>query len=153
VIKKLFAAVILSTLAFFAVGCSTTTHFKVPPKTELQVYGRPVVPREDGTVKTRPFFWSATGGIPYALRDDSGKVIRQGKLKSRFRVVSIFWPPFAVIYWPLGFGADQYDLTREGDGYLVRDVTNTLNAPAAVAPAPEAVEPTPAPAPAKKKKK
>ena len=108
-IKKLFAAVILSTLAFFAVGCSTTTHFKVPPKTDLEVYGRYVVPREDGSVKMRPFFWSATSGIPYNLRDDSGKILRQGKLKSRFRVASIFWPPFAFIYSPLRFGSDLYD--------------------------------------------
>ena len=151
VIKKLFAAVILSTLAFFAVGCSTTSQFKVPPKTELEVYGRHVAPRADGIVKTRPFFWSAAGGIPYSLKNESGQVVRQGKLKSRFRVVSIFWPPFALIYWPMGFGSDQYDLTKEADGYMVRDMTNTMNAPAPVEPAPEAVAPAPAPK-AKKKK-
>jgi len=149
VIKKLFAAAILSSLAFFAVGCSTSSQFKLPAKSSLEVYGRPVAPRADGIVKTRPFFWSAAGGVPYALKDESGNVVRQGKLKSSFRVVSIFWPPFAIIYWPMGFGSAQYDLTREADGYLVRDVTNTMNTPAPLAPAPEAVAPTPAP---KKKK-
>ncbi len=37
--------------------------------------------------------------------------MQQGKLRARFRVASIFWPPFAIIYWPMGFGQRCYDLT------------------------------------------
>jgi hypothetical protein len=117
----------LSSLLLLATGCSTTSHFKIPAKSTLTVYDRQVQPRDvDGAVKTRPFFWSSAGGVPYSVQDESGKTIRQGKLKSHFRVASIFWPPFAIIYWPMGFGSATYDLTREADGVLVRDIPSPL---------------------------
>lgn len=121
----------LASLLLLATGCSTTSHFKIPAQSKLTVYDRTVEPRAtDGAVKTRPFFWSAAGGIPYSLHDSSGKLVRNGKLKSRFRVASIFWPPFALIYWPMGFGTDSYDLTREADGVLVRDLPSPMATPA-----------------------
>ena len=51
------------------------------------------------------------GGIPYKLEKD-GKVVGEGKLQAKFRPVSIFWPPAALIYWPMGFGWGCYDLTK-----------------------------------------
>ena len=52
-------------------------------------------------------------GIPYSLQKD-GKVVKEGKLRTKFRTVSIFWPPFAAIYWPMGFNPDiTYDLVND----------------------------------------
>lgn len=115
---KLLVLAALGFSMLFTTACSTTAYFKTPPDSKLTVYERPV---PSGTVKTAPFFWTSTTGVPYKLEDKDGKVIRQGKVKSKFRVVSIFWPPFAVIYWPMGFARDSYDLTVEDDGYLVKD--------------------------------
>ena len=71
-----------------------------------------------GTVTSKPFFWSAAGrppggGIPYKI-EKNGEMIKDGKLCSKFRVVSIFWPPLALIYWPLGYHPDiTYDLVND----------------------------------------
>ncbi|MGZ5602355.1 MAG: hypothetical protein ACXWFX_17320, partial [Methylobacter sp.] len=71
-----------------------------------------------GKVTTKPFFWTAAGippegGIPYRL-EKGGKVVKEGKLRTKFRTVSIFWPPFAAIYWPMGFNPDiTYDLVND----------------------------------------
>ena len=93
-------------------GCTTTGTFKVPPGSELYVYKRPepVDIKVDGKVTTKPFFWTAAGippesGIPYRLEKD-GQVLKEGRLRTKFRTVSIFWPPFASIYWPMGFNPD-----------------------------------------------
>lgn len=101
-------------------GCSTTGHFKVPEGSQLYLYKRPqaVEIKPDGAVTTKPFFWSAAGmppggGIPYKLEKD-GKVLKEGKLRAKFRVVSIFWPPFSLIYWPMGLNPDiTYDLVND----------------------------------------
>lgn len=106
-------------LAVFAAGCSTTGHFKVPPNSKLYIYERaePVEVQSDGTVETRPFFWTAAGmppggGIPYRL-EEPGKPAQEGKLRAKFRVVSIFWPPMALIYWPMGMNPNiTYDLVN-----------------------------------------
>ena len=94
-------------------GCSTTGNFKVPDGSELYIYNRPepVNISADGRMTaTKPFFWSAAGGVPYRL-EKNGKTIKQGKLQAKFRVVSIFWPPFALIYWPMGLDPSiTYDL-------------------------------------------
>ena len=67
----------------------------------------------DGTVTTKPFFWTAAGGVEYRLLKD-GKVLKQGRLRPKFRVVSIFWPPVALIYWPMGLNpAITYDLVND----------------------------------------
>lgn len=144
--KNLFLALGL----LLTVGCSTTGKFNIPADHTLMVTDRTVVLNEEGEFRTSPFFWTETGGIAYRLMDKKGAVVREGKLKSQFRVASIFWPPFALIYWPMGFNSHGFDLTRPGDGYFVVDNTPTVPMRAAQpeAPAPTASEP----APAKKKK-
>lgn len=101
-----------SLLAFAIIlsGCSTATYFKLPEHSQVSVYERPQQ-YSQGLVKTRPFFWTAAGGIPYKLSNEQGELLQQGKLRARFRVASIFWPPGGIIYWPMGFGQRCYDLT------------------------------------------
>lgn len=106
----------LTAVAFsLALGCTTRGHFVVPDGTQLEVYRRPVTPDAGGMVETKPFFWTAAGvppggGIEYRLLKD-GSVLQAGRLRTVFRPVSIFWPPFALIYWPMGFNPNiTYDL-------------------------------------------
>jgi hypothetical protein len=91
-------------------GCSTSTYFKLPENSKVSVYKR-TEQFSSGPVKTTPFFWTSAGGIPYKLSADNGSVLQEGKLRAKFRVVSIFWPPFSLIYWPMGFRQACYDLT------------------------------------------
>lgn len=113
--KFLILAVIL-----LVTGCSTTGHFKVPEGSSLYIYKRPqpVDIKPNGEVTTKPFFWTAAGmppdgGIPYRL-EKNGQTIKEGRLRTKFRVVSIFWPPFAAIYWPMGFNPNiTYDLVND----------------------------------------
>jgi hypothetical protein len=100
----------------FLNACSTHGKFVVPAGTQLSIYKRPpVTVPADGVVETKPFFWTAAGippasGVPYALHKN-GKVVKEGKLRAKFRVVSIFWPPAALIYWPMGLNPNiTYDL-------------------------------------------
>ncbi len=112
-------AVVLAVATIVLSGCSTTGRFVVPEGTELEVYRRPVQVRPDGKVVTRPFFWTAAGippngGIEYRLLKD-GRVVQEGRLRAKFRVASIFWPPIfhGVIYWPMGLNpAITYDLIK-----------------------------------------
>jgi hypothetical protein len=107
-------------ILLFAAGCSTTGHFKVPEGSQLYIYKRsePVEIKPNGEATTKPFFWTAAGmppdgGIPYRLEKD-GQTIKEGRLRTKFRVVSIFWPPFAAIYWPMGFNPNiTYDLVND----------------------------------------
>lgn len=95
-------------------GCSTTGTFKVPKDSQLYLYDRAeaVSVADDGKVVTRPYFWTAAGGVPYRL-EKNGKVIDEGKLRAKFRPVSIFWPPGALIYWPMGLNPNiTYDLVK-----------------------------------------
>ena len=116
-IKKI---TMLLALLVLVTGCTTTGTFKVPEGSQLYVYKRsePVAIKADGKVTTKPFFWAAAGtppdgGIPYSLKK-GGEVVKEGKLRTKFRVVSIFWPPFASIYWPMGFNPDiTYDLVND----------------------------------------
>lgn len=103
-------ALMLLLLSVSMFACTTTARMTIPAGTSLKVYSRPVEMAGDGTWTTRPFFWSAAGGIPYKL-SKGDQVIDRGTLKSKFRVVSIFWPPAALIYWPMGFGFAKYDFT------------------------------------------
>ena len=108
-IKWLLVAFIL----IFSVGCMTRGHFKLPQDSKLEIYGRKVAPDDDGVITTRPFFWTAAGGVKYKLTEKSGKV-KEGKLRVKFRVVSVFWPPFAAIYWPMGLNPNiVYDLIND----------------------------------------
>ncbi|MEN0105624.1 MAG: hypothetical protein AAGC84_04275 [Pseudomonas sp.] len=97
-------------LAAVVSGCSTAAYFKLPEHSKVEIYKRDTQ-YSQGLVKTRPFAWSSAGGIPYKLTDDNGAVLQEGKLRARFRVGAIFWPPFAIIYWPMQFGQRCYDLT------------------------------------------
>jgi hypothetical protein len=97
----------------FTMGCHTSTQVITPEKTQLYVKNRPIVlGPTGGQVVTRPFFWSEVNGIPYTLVKD-GTVVQTGKLASSFRIVSIFWPPYAFIYWPFGYDLELYDLTKD----------------------------------------
>lgn len=105
---------------FMLAGCTTTGHFKVPEGSQLYIYERPqpVNIGSDGTVTTKPFFWTAAGvppdgGVPYRL-EKGGETLKQGRLRAKFRPVSIFWPPFALIYWPMGLNPNiTYDLVND----------------------------------------
>jgi hypothetical protein len=109
--KKLFLVICLPLVI---AACSTTTKVTIPQGAKLYVNEEkePVVIKENGEVTTRPFFWSAIAGIPFRLELNE-KTINQGKLEARFRPASIFWPPYAIIYWPVGFAQSEYDLTKE----------------------------------------
>jgi hypothetical protein len=115
--KSLFALILM----LFLAGCHTSGDFVVPKGSKLYLDGRskPVKIREvDGRVRTRPFGWNAMGipphrGVPYRLEQD-GKTIKEGKLRVKFRASSIFWPPFAIIYWPTGLNGELvYDLVND----------------------------------------
>ena len=91
-------------LVVLLAGCSTTGNFKVPKGANLYIYKRPVpvvinvdesISTDEvivGSVTSKPFFWSASGrppggGIPYKI-EKNGEMIKDGKLCSKFRVVS-----------------------------------------------------------------
>jgi hypothetical protein len=101
-------------------ACTTTGHFKVPEGSKLYIYERPqpVDIKADGEVTTKPFFWTAagvppSGGVPYRL-EQTGQPTKEGRLRAKFRVVSIFWPPAALIYWPMGLNPEiTYDLIND----------------------------------------
>lgn len=113
-------AISLLVMVFLVVGCTTTGNFKVPDDSKLYIYKRPepVTIDSEGQVTTKPFFWSAmglppNGGIPYRLEKD-GETVKEGRLRAKFRVASIFWPPYAIIYWPVGFNPNiTYDLVND----------------------------------------
>ena len=105
--KKLIVVISLLLLA----SCSVQTKFTIPDATTLTVAGKVVPSEKLEEYDRRPFFWNKAGGINYTLEKD-GKVVEEGKLKSKFRVVSIFWPPAAAIYWPMGFAGEHYDLVE-----------------------------------------
>jgi hypothetical protein len=112
---KAISLLIAGIASMLIMGCATSAHFKIPENSTLYVANKPAPVKIDsaGLAKTRPFFWNSAGGIPYRLEKD-GTTLKQGKLKSQFRVVSIFWPPYAVIYWPFGFRSGMtYDLIND----------------------------------------
>jgi len=96
------------------------SRFIIPKGSELYLYKRniPAKLNSNGVVVTKPFFWTAAGmppngGVPYKLVSN-GKTIKEGRLRAKFRVVSIFWPPFALIYWPMGLNPHlTYDLVND----------------------------------------
>ncbi|MBA2404895.1 MAG: hypothetical protein H0V66_09010 [Bdellovibrionales bacterium] len=112
---------------FVIVSCSTTGKFKVPTGSKLIVEGKPLTEEQTKEYKRAPFFWNASKGIPYMIEKE-GKIIDKGNIKSQFRVVSIFWPPFAIIYWPLGFSKEEYDFTSKYD-IKVRPEANYVEVP------------------------
>lgn len=149
-VKLLVFAALLTAM----VGCSTSSKFNIPAEHTLKVTDRTVSTDANGEWKTSPFFWDTTSGAPFYLYDKSGNMVRRGTLKMQFRPASIFWPPFAIIYWPMGLNKAGYDLTKKGDGDLVRDLPNETSA--VTAPAPQSTPAAAAPGaahPNKTKKK
>jgi len=116
--KTLWVKLLLLITVLMMAGCSTTGHFIIPEGTQLEVYERPINVQSSGYVKMRPFFWSAAGiapegGCAYRLLENN-KVIKEGNLRVVFRPVSLFWPPFALIYWPMGLNPNiTYDLVND----------------------------------------
>jgi hypothetical protein len=116
IMKKLYIVLFMLVIT----GCTTTGHFKVPEGSNLYIYKRPqpVTISPSGEVTTKPFFWTAAGmppggGVPYRL-EKNGETLKEGRLRAKFRPVSIFWPPFALIYWPMGLNPDiTYDLVND----------------------------------------
>lgn len=101
---------ILIAFSLGIMGCQTSTHVKLPEDSVLKIQSRDPVAFKEGEVKRTPFFWTSAAGIPYKV-EKNGQVIREGKMSAKFRPVSIFWPPAALIYWPLGFRYSCNDLT------------------------------------------
>lgn len=113
--KSIKASILLSLCITAVVGCSTTGTFVVPEGSNLYINQRqqPVEISANGQVSTKPYFWNAIGGVPYRL-EKNGEVLKEGKLRAKFRPVSIFWPPYALIYWPAGLNPDiTYDLVND----------------------------------------
>ncbi len=100
---------LLLCLALFTSACSTKAWFKLPEQSTIAINERSQQYHQ-GLIKTRPFFWNRAGGVPYTLTSPSGSS-ETGRLRTRFRPASIFWPPYAIIYWPMGFGQQCYDMT------------------------------------------
>jgi hypothetical protein len=103
-------------MLFVLSGCHTSTSFMLPPNTDLMINGQRITSLdaqdEAGHVKFKrsPFFWNSMMGIEYTLLQDD-KIVKKDKLPSAFRVVSIFFPPYGIIYWPVGFRFKCYDLS------------------------------------------
>jgi hypothetical protein len=116
-VKRFFPLALAFVLIGALAACTTQGRFVIPEGTQLEVYRRPVTLQPDGTLVTKPFFWTAAGvapkgGAEYRLLKN-GQVVQEGRLRVKFRVVSIFWPPAAAIYWPLGLNPDiTYDLVK-----------------------------------------
>ncbi len=115
---KIASAILAALIFVSAAGCSTTASFKLPPNTDLLIKGERVTfeDKRDSegypVLETRPFFWDSVADIKYSLVQND-KIIKEGRLPSQFRIISIFWPPYAIVYWPFGFRLDCYDLTKD----------------------------------------
>ena len=100
------------TSLFFVSGCSTATYVKLPKDTVVKIKRGSGDTHGEGKIVRSPLSWSSAGGIPFQL-EKNGTVVKEGKMRARFRPASIFWPPFALLYWPMGFGTQCNDLTVE----------------------------------------
>ena len=100
----------LSALVLCATACSASTRgrFVLPPNAQLEVNDKKVDVAPDGSAKMSAFGW---GGARYKVMQN-GKVVSQGKLDTKFRPISIIWPPFGMLYVPKGLDGDKtYDLS------------------------------------------
>lgn len=120
--KKLLISVAMGVLIS---GCATQTYIKVPEGSVLKIKRGTEQTYSEGKVKRTPFSWSSAGGIPYALEKD-GNVVQEGRLRAKFRPASIFWPPAAILYWPIGFREPCYDLTQGSAQTCSSEVYNQL---------------------------
>ena len=110
-------------IAVLFIGCTTSAQFLLPRNTDIILKDERFAAVLDGyaDVTVRPFFWT---GIHYQLVQGNN-VVREGKLDSSFRIASLFWPPYAIIYWPKGFSNDCYDMTKTTPG----DENHTVTCP------------------------
>ncbi|MGJ4748532.1 hypothetical protein ACQV5M_19380 [Leptospira sp. SA-E8] len=107
--QKKLATLVLAGLVLVMQGCSTGAYVMVPADTKLVIPAKGDQTYDSGFVKTRPFSWGQAGGISYQLKKNDAEVT-SGKLPSKFRAASIFWPPVGIAYWPIGFRWPCYDL-------------------------------------------
>lgn len=124
--KKISLPIIVMLLVLS--GCHTSASFILPPNTDLMINGERIPPEskdEDGrlTLNRRPFFWTSIAGIEYMLVDGD-KVVKKAKLPSSFRISSVFWPPYAYIYWPVGFQFKCYDLSNPNKAFIEKCPTS-----------------------------
>lgn len=108
--RKIFLVIMF---IVFASGCVTTTSLVLPQGASLHLKNDDKIYENGDTVKRRPIFWNQIRGVPYMMKNPSGEVIETGKLPVKFRISSIFWPPYAEIYWPLGFASKETRLDNE----------------------------------------
>ena len=109
--KKIIFACAVS-LPLLLQGCTTSTYVKLPENSTMKIKRGQEVSYQEGKIARNPLSWSSAQGIPYKIEKD-GKVIKEGKMRSKFRPVSIFWPPVGIVYWPIGFRMNCNDLTIE----------------------------------------
>ena len=103
---------VLSAALACGAGChaSTQAKFVLPPNSELAVNGSPVTVDQDGSATMSAFGW---GGAHYKITRN-GKVVGTGTLDTKFRPISLIWPPFGVLYVPKGLDdSHTYDLTAK----------------------------------------
>ncbi len=112
--KSLLIGIVLPIAMLFA-SCSTSAKFHIPENSQLFLGDRPepVVIAENGKVSTKPFVWKYIKGIPYRI-EQNGQVIAEGTVPAKFRPASIFWPPVAIAYFPVGFGGERDYVLVEG---------------------------------------
>lgn len=99
-------------MAAGVIGCSASTQgrFVLPRNAQLEVNNERVDVQEDGSATMPAFGW---GGARYKVVRD-GKTVSSGKLDTKFRPISLIWPPFGVLYVPKGLDEDRtYDLTTD----------------------------------------
>ena len=112
-------------LALTLVGCSTSTYIKLPENSVLKIKRGDQVAHQEGKLVRPPLSWSSAGGIPYKI-EKNGEVIQEGKMRAKFRPASIFWPPAAMIYWPIGFRQNCYDFTSGKATECTQETVNEL---------------------------
>ncbi len=123
-IKKILVLGAVAALA----GCSTSTYVKLPENTVMKIERGEQLPNSEGLVDRTPFSWSAAGGIPYRIEQPDGKVVSKGRMSAVFRPASIFWPPAAAIYWPMGFRFECNDLSGDKPKECSPEVREALKA-------------------------
>ena len=123
--KKKLAAIAILGLVLVMQGCSTRAYVMVPENTKLVLPAKGDQSYESGLVTTRPFSWGQASGISYQLKKNDAEVT-SGKLDSRFRPASIFWPPVGIAYWPIGFGWRCYDLRGQEPAQCSQNDLKTL---------------------------
>ena len=115
--KPIIKLIQLSICALIISACSTTGYVVIPEGSDLYINKRPASVQKDGKVTTKPYFWDSVEGVPYRI-EKNNETIKEGTLDTKFRATSIFWPPYAIIYRPLGLDSKlTYDLVNDNQRY------------------------------------